>query len=253
MTAVEQFTYGNLPVRTVMVDGEPWFVARDVTVALGYADSNNAVKQHCKGVAKHHPLATAGGAQSTRIIAEPDVLRLIIGSRLPAADEFERWVFEDVLPTIRRTGRYGSDADMLAQLPPARLLRLAAEAAERAEELQAKVAADAPKVLFADSVATSETTILVSELAKILRGNGVDIGGTRLFARLREDGYLISRASSDYNTPTQRAMDLGLFRIKETAITHADGRVTVSKTPKVTGKGQQYFINRYAPKEVAAP
>lgn len=122
----------------------------------------------------------------------------------------------------------------------------------RVQELEAKVEADAPKVLFAEAVATSHTAILVGELAKILKGNGVDVGGTRLFEWMRRDGYLIRREGTDWNMPTQRSMELGLFRIKETAITHSDGHVTVSKTPKVTGKGQAYFINRYAPQSEAA-
>lgn len=130
-------------------------------------------------------------------------------------------------------------------------LRAYALEVEQRQALEAKVAQDAPKVLFADSVAASETTILVGDLAKILRGNGVDVGANRLFAILREDGFLIRRPGSDWNMPTQRAMDLGLFRIKETAITHSDGHVSVSKTPKVTGKGQAYFINRYAGEKAA--
>jgi anti-repressor protein len=124
-------------------------------------------------------------------------------------------------------------------------LRAYAAEVEHRQALEAKAAADAPKVLFADSVATSDSTILVGELSKILRGNGVEIGGTRLFARLREDGYLIKREGSDWNMPTQKSMELGLFRIKESAVTHSDGHVTVNKTPKVTGKGQAYFVNRY--------
>lgn len=140
----------------------------------------------------------------------------------------------------------------LPQSLPEALRAYAAEV-EAKEALVAQIAADAPKVLFADAVATSETTILVGDLAKILRGNGVNIGANRLFARLREDGFLISRNGTDWNMPTQRAMDLGLFKIKETAVTHSDGHVTVSKTPKVTGKGQAYFINRYSEsKELAA-
>lgn len=127
----------------------------------------------------------------------------------------------------------------------AEALRELASTVEAKAALEAKVVQDAPKVLFADSVSTSSTTILVGELAKILKGNGVDIGANRLFERLREDGYLIRRQGTDWNMPTQRSMELGLFKIKETAVTHSDGHVTVSKTPKVTGKGQQYFVNRY--------
>ena len=125
-------------------------------------------------------------------------------------------------------------------------LRAYAMEVEAREALAARVAADAPKVLFADSVATSNTTILIGDLAKILRGNGVPLGANRLFEQLRADGYLIRRQGTDWNMPTQRSMELGLFKVKETAVTHSDGHVTVSKTPKVTGKGQAYFINRYS-------
>ena len=130
-------------------------------------------------------------------------------------------------------------------------LRAFADAEEKRLALASKVEADAPKVLFADSVAASTSTVLVGELAKILRGNGVEIGQNRLFERLRDEGYLIRRRGSDWNMPTQYAMELGLFEIKETAVTHSDGHVTVSKTPKVTGKGQAYFVNRYLEKAVA--
>ena len=143
--------------------------------------------------------------------------------------------------------RYRAGAVALPQTY-AEALRELADQAEKNATLAAQIEQDAPKVLFADSVATSKSTILVGELAKILKGNGVEIGATRLFEKLREDGYLIKREGSDRNMPTQRSMELGLFKIKETSITHSDGHVSISKTPKVTGKGQQYFINRYAPK-----
>ena len=130
-------------------------------------------------------------------------------------------------------------------------LRELASSVEQNAVLEAKVAEDAPKVLFADSVATSDTTILVGDLAKILKGNGVEVGGTRLFEWLRRDGFLIKRRGADWNSPTQRAMELGLFRLKETAVTHSDGHVTVNKTPKVTGKGQAYLVNFYTDKVAA--
>jgi anti-repressor protein len=149
--------------------------------------------------------------------------------------------------------------DMARRLTPALpqsyadALRELAASVEQKEALEAKITEDAPKVLFADAVATSATTVLIGDLAKILRGNGIEIGANRLFARLRDEGYLIRRQGSDWNMPTQRAMDLGLFKVKETAVTHSDGHVTVSKTPKVTGKGQAYFVNRYtAGTDVAA-
>lgn len=132
----------------------------------------------------------------------------------------------------------------------AEALKLAANQAEKIEQQKQTIAIQAPKALFADAVATSNTTILVGDLAKVLKQNGVDIGAKRLFAWLREQGYLIKRIGADYNSPTQRAMELGLFEVKETAISHSDGHVTVQKTPKVTGKGQQYFINKFLQKEI---
>lgn len=133
----------------------------------------------------------------------------------------------------------------------AEALKLAANQAEKIEQQKQTIAIQAPKALFADAVATSHTTILVGDLAKVIKQNGVDIGAKRLFAWLREQGYLIKRIGADYNSPTQRAMELGLFEVKETAISHSDGHVTVQKTPKVTGKGQQYFINKFQQKGMA--
>ncbi|WP_292727162.1 phage antirepressor [Microbacterium sp. UBA837] len=251
MTALDVFQYDGADVRTVVIDGEPWFVARDVAAILGYANAADAISKHCKGVANHYPLQTAGGAQHVRIISEPDMLRLIVNSKLPAAERFEQWVFEDVLPTIRKTGRYGSDVDMLTALPSSKLLMLAAEAAERAEAAEAKIALDAPKVLFADSVAASEDSVLVARLANILKQNGLDIGQNRLFERLREDGYLC-KGGSNHNRPTQRAMDRGLFEVIERTVHGSDGSPRIKFTPKVTGKGQNYFVNRYASETAVA-
>lgn len=240
--------FGQL--RTIEQDGRPLFCGRDAATALGYKDSINAIKQHCRGVALHHPITDRfGRTQQVRFITEGDLYRLIAGSRLPAAARFEAWVFDEVLPSIRRRGGYLTpEAAERALTDPDFIIRLAtdlkAERARRAE-LEARAEADRPKVLFADSVAASRSTILVGELAKILRGNGVRIGQNRLFEVLRRRGYLIAREGSDRNAPTQRAMELGLFQVKETVVCHSDGHTTVSRTPKVTGRGQQYFIERF--------
>ncbi|WP_428839365.1 phage antirepressor KilAC domain-containing protein [Corynebacterium renale] len=162
-------------------------------------------------------------------------------------------MFEEVLPSIRKHGGYLTPSkleDVL--LNPDTLIQLAQNLKaeqEKSKALAAKIERDRPKTVFADAVATSSSTILVGDLAKILRGNGVDIGANRLFAWLRDNKFLISRRGQDWNMPTQRSMDLGLFQIKETAVTHADGHVTVSKTPKVTGKGQRYFIDKFLGQE----
>lgn len=127
----------------------------------------------------------------------------------------------------------------------AEALRELASTVEAKEALEAQAAIDAPKALFADAVSTSHTTILVGDLAKILKGNGINIGANRLFKWMRTNGFLIARKGTDWNMPTQRSMEMGLFKVKETAVTHSDGHVSVSKTPKVTGKGQQYFTSRF--------
>lgn len=247
---IQPFDFKGHEVRIIIAgDGEPRWVATDVARALGYKNPRDAIKRHCKGVAIHDTLPTAGGMQQTRIIAEADLYRLIVSSDLETAQEFERTVFEDVLPSIRKRGGYLTpEAAEQALTDPDFIIRLAtdlkAERAKRAE-LEEQAEADKPKVLFADAVSTSNTAILVGDLAKILKGNGVNVGANRLFAWLRKNGFLINRKGADWNMPTQRAMELGLFRVKETAVTHSDGHVSVNKTPKVTGKGQEYFVSRF--------
>lgn len=202
---------------------------------------------------------TPGGEQQVGYVTEAGFYRAL-GQRQAArvkdpnirdrVERFQNWVYGEVLPSIRQRGGYLTpEATEQALTDPDFIIRLATQLkTERAEKqaLQTKVAEDRPKVLFADSVSTSHTTILVSELAKILRGRGVKVGQNRLFEWLRRDGYLIRRKGTDWNMPTQRSMEQGLFLIKETAITHSDGHVTVNRTPKVTGKGQVYFVDRYA-------
>lgn len=246
------FEYHGREVRTLTIDGEPWFVLTDLCRVLDIANARNVAARlddDQKGV---RLLDTPGGRQNLTVVSEAGMYEVVLRSDKPEAVAFRRWITSDVLPTIRKTGRYGSDVDMLAHLPSSQMLQLAAEAAKRAEEAEAQIERDKPKVLFADSVAASKSTVLVGELAKILRANGVEVGQNRMFELLRQEGYLIKREGSDWNMPTQKSMELGLFEIKETAVTHSDGHVSVSKTPKVTGRGQQYFINRYARRAVAA-
>jgi len=239
-----RFQYDGLDVRTTVIGGDPWFVGVDVCKALGILNPRDALgRLHSDGVGSADVIDRMGRTQTAKIINEAGLYELIFQSRTPFAVEFRRWVTHEVLPAIRRTGSYSVQPALPQSYAEA--LRELASTVEQCQVLEAKVAEDAPKVLFADSVATSDTAILVGDLAKILRGNGVEVGGTRLFALLREDGYLIRRKGTDWNMPTQRAMELGLFKVKETAVTHSDGHVTISKTPKVTGKGQAYFVNRY--------
>lgn len=224
------------------------FCGKDVAAALGYSNPRKALADHCKGVTNRYPLQTPGGKQEFTFITEADVFRLIVSSKLPTAQMFEAWVFEEVLTSIRKHGVYATPetAERLMSDPDFMIKTFTAlkEERERRAMLEAKNAEMAPKALFADAVAASHTSILVGELAKILRQNGVNMGQNRLFEWMREEGWLMKRGSWR-NMPTQRAMDMGLFEIKETSITHSDGHVTVSKTPKVTGKGQQYFVNLF--------
>lgn len=235
-------------VRTTEINGKPYFMAADVANALGYSNARKAVSDHCKGVTKRDTL-TNGGVQPVSFIPESDVYRLIIRSKLPGAERFEAWVVEEVLPTIRKTGGYVADESQFVEtyLPFAdetvkamftQTLQALRSANQQLEEAK-------PKVIFADAVAASKGTILIGDLAKILRQNGVDIGQQRLFDWLRQNGFLIRQKGTSWNMPTQRSMEMGLFEVKETAIPHSDGHVSVSRTTKVTGKGQQYFVNAF--------
>lgn len=231
--------FGN--VRIILQGNEPWFVAKDVCDCLDLSNSRKALSRledDEKGVTSSD---TLGGKQEMATVNEYGLYSLVLSSRKPEAKEFKRWITHDVLPALRRTGSYSLNIPQT--LPEA--LRAYADEVEQHNKTKALVEAQRPKVLFADAVSTSDTDILVGDLAKLLNQNGYAVGQNRLFEQLRNEGYLISRKGNSYNMPTQRAMEMGLFRIKETAITHSDGRVSLNKTPKVTGKGQQYFINRF--------
>ena len=182
-------------------------------------------------------------------VSEAGLYSLALSSRKPQAKPFKRWVTHEVIPSIRKHGLYATPdtAEKILNDPDFLITALTELKKEREQRkaLESKVEADKPKVLFADAVATSESPMLIGELAKVLKQNGVDIGEKRLFGWMRENGYLIKRKGTDYNAPTQKSMEMGLFRVKETAITHSDGHVTVNRTTKVTGKGQQYFINKF--------
>lgn len=230
-------------VRTIEVDGKAMFCGNDVAEALGYSIPRKAIREHCKGGPFWTPLETAGGTQKMRFITEPDVYRLITHSKLPNAQRFEAWVFEEVLPSIRRTGGYvAAKPDESPEEIMARAVLVAQETIERQKRQLDEMK---PKAVFADAVATSKTSILIGDLAKILKQNGVDMGQRRLFEWMRQRGYLMKANGSSHNMPTQRSMERGWFEIKETSITHSDGHITVQRTPKVTGKGQQYFINLF--------
>lgn len=237
-------------IRTVERNGEPWLAGKDVAAALGYSNPRDAISKHVddedKGVAK---CDTLGGNQNMTVVNESGLYSLILSSRLPTAKKFKHWVTSEVLPSIRKHGAYATAPTLERMISdPDFAIRLFGELKQEQDKrkaLEAQAEKDKPKVLFADSVCASKSSILVGELAKILKQNGVNMGQNRLFEWLRNNGYLIRRKGTDYNMPTQRAMDLKLFEIKETVVNHADGHQTTSKTPKVTGKGQVYFINTF--------
>lgn len=225
-------------VRIILQGNEPWFVAKDVCDCLEHTNTTMALQRLD---ADERAKLNLGRQGETNVINEYGLYNLVLSSRKPEAKEFKRWIAHDVLPSLRKYGTYSMDIPRT--LPDA--LKAYASEIEAHNQTKALLEEQKPKVLFADAVSASDTDILIGDLAKLLNQNGHNIGQNRLFERLRKEGYLISRKGNSYNSPTQKAMELGLFRIKETAITHADGRTTINKTPKVTGKGQLYFINRY--------
>lgn len=236
-------------IRVIDVKNEPWFVAKDVCAVLGLVNVSRSIdrlSQRQKGL---HTVNTLGGEQQMVVINEAGVYKLVFTSRKPESEKFTDWIAEEVIPSIRKHGGYLTPETVEQVLSdPDTLIRLATDLKhERLKRQQAELVIEQqkPKVLFADSVEASQTSILIRELAVILKQNGIETGEKRLYEWLRENGYLIKRFGTDRNTPTQRSMDLGLFEIKETPINHNSGMITVSKTTKVTGKGQVYFINKF--------
>lgn len=241
-------------VRTVVIENEPWFVGKDVANILGYANTKDAISSHVEEddktiIQRSENTTLEIPNRGLTFINESGLYSLIFSSKLPNAKKFKRWVTSEVLPTIRKHGAYLTE-DTLAKaienpdFTIGLLTNLKAER-EKRKLLEAKVEADKPKVIFAEAVNASQTSILVGDLAKILKQNGIDIGQNRLFEWLRVNGYLISRKGNDYNSPTQKSMELELFELKERTINNPDGSIRITKTPKVTGKGQVYFINKF--------
>jgi anti-repressor protein len=234
-------------VRTVEENGNVLFCGFDVAKALGYARPNDAISSHCRATVKHSTLIS-GKMQEINYIPEGDVYRLITHSKLPSAERFEHWVFDDVLPSIRKHGTYMTDSVIEQALTdPDFLIKLATELKterEKRKALEVKAEQDKSKVLFADAVATAKTSILIGDLAKIIKQNGVEIGQKRLFEWLRINGYLMKSGTS-FNMPTQMAMEKKLFEIKESTINNPDGSIRVTRTTKVTGVGQEYFVNKF--------
>ncbi len=241
-------------VRTTEVEGKVYFVASDTAKALGYKNVNDAILRHCRWVVKRdipHPQSRDKTIE-VNVIPEGDIYRLVSNSELPSAEKFESWVFDEVLPSIRKTGGYVNNDDLFIStyLPNAdeQTKLMFKSQLSVIKNLNGKIERDKPKVIFADAVSVAHTSILVGELAKLLRQNGIEVGQNRLFEWLRENGYLIKRKGTDYNMPTQYSMELGLFEVKETVISKPDGSTSISKTSKITGKGQIYFINKFKEK-----
>lgn len=246
---VQPFEFEGNKMRTSQdKSGNPLFCAKDAAIILGYTNPNKAIRDHTRGERIVHPFITAGGTQEIQFITEGDLYRLIASSKLPAAQKFEKWIYDEVLPSIRRHGVYATDVtiDSILNDPDfgIRLLTDLKDERARRREAERAIEAQKPKVLFADAVATSKRSILIGELAKILKQNGVKTGQNRLFKQLREDGFLMKR-NGNPNMPTQKSMELGLFEVKETSIAHSDGHVSLNFTTKVTPKGQQYLIQKY--------
>ena len=235
-------------IRTVEIEGKPYFAGSDVASALGYAIPHKAVQTHCKGVQKWN-IPTKSGNQDALFIPEGDVYRLIMRSKLPAAEKFESWVMDEVIPSIRKNGGYIAGQEnlsddellakalMVAQNKIAERDRIIAEKQEHIEKMR-------PKEIFADAVSSSHTSILIGDLAKLICQNGYQIGQKRLFEWMRNNGYLVKFGASK-NMPMQRYIEQGLFEVKESNVQNPDGSVRITRTTKVTGKGQVYFVNKF--------
>lgn len=235
-------------VRTLIRNNEPFFVASDICKSLSIGNSSDALSRlddDEKGVAS---IDTPGGEQVMAIVSESGLYSLVLGSRKPEAKSFKRWITHEVIPSIRKHGAYMTPdtIDNIINNPDfgIKLLNALKEEREKTRLLSAKIEADKPKTIFADAVSTSHTSILIGDLAKLIRQNGYEIGQNRLFDWMRLNGYLIKNGSSR-NMPTQRYVEQGLFEIKESTVQNPDGSVRITKTPKVTGKGQVYFVNLF--------
>ncbi len=239
-------------VRVVDVNGEPWFVAKDVLRALDYADDYNpsramqAIPGEWKGV---HRMHTPGGEQEMLIISEQGLYFFLGRSDKPKALPYQMWVAGDVVPTIRKHGGYLTPAKLEEALTdPDTIIRLATNLKaerEKRQALEAQAAADRPKVVFAESIEVAKTSILVGEMAKLIKqATGCDMGQNRFFEWLRANGYL-HKGGSARNMPTQRCIDAGWMEIKEGTRIGSSGECHITRTPKVTGKGQIYFVNLF--------
>lgn len=234
-------------VRVVMIDGVPWFVGKDLAEALGYSDTNKAVAMHVDDEDKklNDKTSSSFGQRGATLVNESGMYSLALFSKLPTAKPFRRWITSEVLPSIRKTGSYSLEQKPLSLEEQMAQGLLAANKIIAEKNKQIEVMK--PKALFADAVSSSHTSILIRDLAKLIKQNGIDIGEKRLFTWLRDKGYLIKKGS-DKNMPTQTSMNMKLFEIKEGSYINGQGANVVTRTPKVTGKGQVYFVNKFLAK-----
>lgn len=277
MNNLQFFNFEDQSVGVVKINEEPWFVGKDLTNILGYTNGPKAIKDHVDEEDKlSERIVMSGQHRQVFLVNESGLYSLILSSKMPNAKKFKRWVTHEVLPAIRKHGAYMTDEKIEEVLTdPDTIIKLATQLKDERQQrlIEQQLRRDAesqvremkPKALFADAVTSSKSTVLISDLAKMIKQNGVhylyvtvngttkklNMGPNNLFKWMRENHYLIARKGSDYNSPTQRSMLMELFEIKEKTIVHSDGHTTISKTPKVTGKSQQYFINLFLNGEVA--
>lgn len=252
MTELQIFEYQNKQIRTVEKDGTTWWVLKDICDALNLSSPHKVAERLDEDERCGIELRTSGGLQNTTVINESGLYNVILRSDKPEAIPFRKWVTSEVLPAIRKHGAYMTPETLEAAiLNPDTIIKIATalkEEKEKNQHLLKRIEEDKPMVLFAKAVETSDSSILIGDLAKLIKQNGVDIGQKRLFDWMRKNGYLIKSGSS-MNMPTQMAMELGVFEVKERTISNPDGSVRITRTTKVTGKGQQYFINKFLSKD----
>lgn len=245
MNEIQTFDFDGSGIRTLTIDEGPYFVGKDVAQVLGYSNPRDAIAKHVdaedKGVAK---CDTLGGQQNQTVINESGLYSLILGSKLPEAKRFKRWVTSEVLPSLRRNGMYAMDELLDNPDLAINALQKLKEEREARRQLELQNEQMKPKALFAEAVETSSTSILIGDMAKLLRQNGVEVGQRRLFDWLRTNGWLMKTGESR-NMPTQEAMEKGYFEIRERTISNPDGSVRITKTTKVTGKGQVWLTNEF--------
>lgn len=249
MNNLEVFNFENEEVRSLLINGEPWFVGKDVADILKYKNGSRDINRHVDEEDRKKAMIFDGNQnKETIIINESGLYSLILSSKLPSAKRFKKFVTSEVLPSLRKHGMYATEEtiDKILLNPDfgIRLLNELKEEREKTKQLKNENEQLKPKALFADTVSASDTSILIGQLAKLLKQNGNDIGQNRLFKILRKDGYL-GKSGENYNLPTQKSMNLKVMEIKERTVNNSDGSVRITKTPMITGKGQVYFVNRY--------